>query len=66
LLHPTIFAAKLVTQINDLEHGVILFTDIHGHSRKKNVFLYGCTCVNGEKNPNKGNALIKAFPFLLT
>ncbi len=24
------------------ERDVVLFCDLHGHSRKKNVFLYGC------------------------
>lgn len=50
----------------DIEHGVALFVDIHGHSRKKNIFMYGCTCDTGTKNSSKGNAMIKAFPFLLT
>jgi len=26
-----------------LEREVALFVDIHGHSRKKNVFMYGCS-----------------------
>ena len=40
--HPTIFATKYLLKINEREHGVALYTDFHGHSRKRNVFLYGC------------------------
>lgn len=28
--------------------------------------MYGCTCDSGQKNANKSNALMKAFPFLVT
>jgi len=40
-MHPTIFFAK--SMIRHLMHDreVVLFVDIHGHSRKKNVFMYG-------------------------
>jgi len=40
-LHPTIFFAKSMFRhlLDDRE--VILYIDIHGHSRKKNVFMYG-------------------------
>ena len=61
-LHPSIFGAKMLTKISDLEHGVALFVDIHGHSRKKNIFMYGCT----DSSSQKTNAIIKGFPYLLT
>eukprot|EP00438_Fugacium_kawagutii_P033828 Skav235837 [mRNA] locus=scaffold1931:271983:280981:- [translate_table: standard] len=40
-MHPTIFFTKSMFRhlLDDRE--VILFVDIHGHSRKKNVFMYG-------------------------
>ncbi|DBA02348.1 TPA: hypothetical protein N0F65_007167 [Lagenidium giganteum] len=41
-LHPTIYATKNVILYMKKTRPVLLFCDIHGHSRKKNVFLYGC------------------------
>ncbi|KAG9398270.1 hypothetical protein AC1031_014863 [Aphanomyces cochlioides] len=37
-LHPTISAVKALM----LTLPVVFYCDIHGHSRKKNVFMYGC------------------------
>ena len=36
-----------------------MYMDIHGHSRKKNVFFYGCS-PKGSQNPRP-----KAFPLLM-
>jgi len=36
-----------------------MFCDLHGHSRKQNVFMYGC---NKKDNPG----LCRAFPFLMS
>ena len=44
LMHPTIYATKTLLRIMDTEIGVSLYTDLHGHSRKKNIFMYGCVC----------------------
>ena len=49
ILHPSIFGAKILTKISEKEHGVALFVDIHGHSRKKNIFMYGCTDTSSNK-----------------
>jgi len=59
LLHPTVYyTKKLIKQIQD-ERGVVMFCDLHGHSRKQNVFMYGC---NKKDNPG----LCRAFPFLMS
>ncbi|KAK2948338.1 putative Cytosolic carboxypeptidase Nna1 [Blattamonas nauphoetae] len=39
---PTIFVTKQMIKKLQEERGVDLFVDIHGHSRKKNIFLFGC------------------------
>ena len=31
------------------EREVLLFCDFHGHSRKKNIFIYGCNSRDGSK-----------------
>lgn len=47
--HPTIFHAKQMIMKESMDRGVVFFCDIHGHSRKKNVFMYGC---DTKKRPN--------------
>ena len=41
--HPTIFHTKKMVLQFQKEREVVLFCDFHGHSRKKNMFMYGCT-----------------------
>ena len=44
-LHPVIYHCKgLLSYIKHvLQKDIFVFCDFHGHSRKKNVFLYGCS-----------------------
>ncbi len=41
-LHPTIFALKDLIGRTKSSHDLVMYLDLHGHSRKKNVFMYGC------------------------
>jgi len=41
--HPTILSTKLLLRKLKEEKEVLLYCDFHGHSRKKNIFMYGCT-----------------------
>ncbi|GLE10376.1 hypothetical protein PINS_up022477 [Pythium insidiosum] len=41
-LHPTVHAVKALVLSLQRTRGVSLYCDLHGHSRKKNIFLYGC------------------------
>jgi len=43
--HPTIYHTKGLMQYVQmaLGRGPLVFCDYHGHSRRKNVFLYGCS-----------------------
>lgn len=43
-LHPTIYYSKsLIKYLNaNKKSGVVMTCDFHGHSRKRNVFMYGC------------------------
>ena len=50
IVHPTIFHLKelisRITQQNGKE--ILVYCDMHGHSKKKNSFIYGCnTAANG-------------------
>ena len=42
-LHPTIFyTKKMMEKLINFGRKPVLFCDFHGHSRKKDVFMYGC------------------------
>ena len=57
--HPTIFGIKQLLKSMQSERELFLFCDLHGHSRKKNMFMYG-NC-----NKNETHVKEKIFPFLL-
>lgn len=57
-LHPTVFFAKSMMRHLIDDRDVILYIDIHGHSRKKNVFMYG--------NSEMPSIREKIFPRLLS
>lgn len=42
--HPTIFYLKETTQnlVDRTPHDVLMYIDLHGHSRQKGAFTYGC------------------------
>ena len=42
-LHPTIHFAKKMIEDLGKSKTITLYIDIHNHSRKKNIFSYGCT-----------------------
>jgi hypothetical protein len=65
ILHPTIFYTKKMIQVLNETHPVTLFCDMHGHSRKKNVFMYGCNEKGSEFEIYKKNLLAKFIPVLL-
>jgi len=41
-LVPTIYHLKSLLYQLQLETGVFMFCDLHAHSRKQNIFMYGC------------------------
>ena len=43
-LHPTIFYTKsLIQRLIQIGKQPLVFCDFHGHSQKKNLFMYGCS-----------------------
>jgi hypothetical protein len=47
-IHPTIYYTKEMLRNVMRERQIMLFCDLHGHSKKKNSFIYGCnTAANG-------------------
>lgn len=58
-IHPTVYhTKKLIKELHE-ERGVILYCDLHGHSRKQNVFVYGC---NNRQKPEE----CRVFPLILS
>ncbi|XP_041369383.1 cytosolic carboxypeptidase 1-like [Gigantopelta aegis] len=75
-LHPTIYHTKgLLMYMNMVKKTPLVFCDYHGHSRKKNIFMYGCSpnmswILNDTNNPaSSGNKMddyaFKTLPRLL-
>ena len=49
--HPTIYSIKKEIEKISKERPILLYCDLHGHSRKKNSFIYGCNrAANGGFN----------------
>jgi hypothetical protein len=65
LLHPTIYFSKKLIAGCHQENQVVLYCDFHGHSRKCNVFMYGCIASESTVNQHKNNNLIKVVPYFL-
>ncbi|OQR98128.1 amino-acid acetyltransferase [Thraustotheca clavata] len=61
--HPTIYAAKKIISIMRQSRRVLLFCDFHGHSRKKNMFTYGCKPYYSWCRLE--DAKVRLFPYIL-
>ena len=57
--HPILFSLKWLIKNLQNERDVLLFVDLHGHSRKKNIFMYG----NSTKGDTRHRERI--FPYML-
>lgn len=58
-LHPTIFASKRLIKSFAKERKIELICDMHGHSRRKNIFAYGCSIADSPE-------LTRVFPYILS
>lgn len=58
-LHPTICATKKLIKAFARERPVELICDLHGHSRKHNIFMYGC---NIDDTPE----ITRCYPYILS
>ena len=55
-MHPTVYALKALLQEQKNHREISMYIDLHGHSRKYNIFMYG---VEEKKKPNPK---VRAFP----
>ena len=58
-LHPTIYHTKKLISKLAAERPLALYCDLHGHSRRKNIFMYGN---NNADCPEQS----RLFPFLMS
>ena len=59
MLHPTVYHTKKLIGKLAQERKLALYCDLHGHSRRKNVFFYGNSA---PENPEAA----RVFPFLMS
>lgn len=59
VLHPVVFSIKRMVKAFSKEREIALFCDLHGHSRRKNIFMYG------NSFPEKPDAT-RMFPYILS
>lgn len=64
-LHPTIFFTKKMIEVMKELHDVKMVCDMHGHTKKFNVFMYGCCRSGREYENSKNNLLAKVIPYEL-
>ncbi|CAD5114345.1 DgyrCDS3484 [Dimorphilus gyrociliatus] len=66
---PTIWYTKEMLEKFGKTSNVLIYCDLHGHSRKQNVFMYGCnTTEQTEQNFSSPEHFLKErlFPFLMS
>lgn len=66
ILHPTIYYTKKMILTIAETHTIAMYCDVHGHSRKKNVFMYGCGLKPGDVDDRRKNVLAKMIPLLFS
>ena len=64
-LHPTIYYTKQMIRRLGEDRKVILYCDMHGHSRKMNIFMYGCECKKQSPNYITMRLKERVFPRIL-
>lgn len=60
IFHPTIFCVKQLLRGTKSARDISIYCDIHGHSRKCNMFMYGCASKAQSQRLKE-----RVFPYLL-
>lgn len=63
VLHPTVFYAKKMIEEVRNRHQIVMVCDMHGHTKKKNVFMYGCSVKSPEIEDKEKNLLARVIPY---
>ncbi|XP_075711946.1 cytosolic carboxypeptidase 3 isoform X2 [Rhinoderma darwinii] len=57
------FTRNMIKRVME-EREILLYCDLHGHSRKQNIFMYGCKG-RGAQNGRNSRLCERIFPFML-
>ncbi|TGZ72764.1 hypothetical protein CRM22_001901 [Opisthorchis felineus] len=61
-IHPTIYhTRKLLQLLHACERQPYIYIDFHGHSRMKNIFIYGCSPLESWKSPDLHNPTYRSY-----
>uniref|UniRef100_A0A8C5NMW6 Cytosolic carboxypeptidase 2 n=1 Tax=Junco hyemalis TaxID=40217 RepID=A0A8C5NMW6_JUNHY len=60
---PGVWHLRAMVQRELVEREVVLYCDFHGHSRKNNVFMYGC---DGSRDSTRTRLRQRVFPLMLS
>ncbi|KER28567.1 hypothetical protein T265_13549, partial [Opisthorchis viverrini] len=61
-IHPTIYhTKKLLHLLHACERQPYIYIDFHGHSRMKNIFIYGCSPLESWKSPDLHNPTYRSY-----
>lgn len=63
--YPTIYYAKLLILALDTRHEIKMICDFHGHTKKKNAFMYGCSIKPDTNEDMRNNLLARIAPYYL-
>ncbi|CAF1387178.1 unnamed protein product, partial [Didymodactylos carnosus] len=64
---PTIYHIKeLIANLQKQQYEILAFCDLHGHSRKSNVFAYGCDGCDGTNRDMKNFLNARVLPFIMS
>ena len=63
---PTIYYTKRTIRFMSQEREISLFCDLHAHSIRKNVFMYGCSCPIYDGKSAYKNAATRVIPLLMS
>lgn len=62
---PTIYHAKLMVFALAARHDIKLVCDFHGHTKKKSVFMYGCSVKPDNYEDMRNNLLTRVVPYYM-
>lgn len=65
-LHPTIYFTKKMIEAFSEKHELVLVCDMHGHTKKKNVFMYGCSVKSYDPPVVRRNVMARVVPYLMS
>lgn len=65
-MHPEVYLLKERIKEISKSKQIIMFIDLHGHSRQKNAFFYGCCPKGYLETDGPENTKPKQFPFLMS